>query len=140
MTVSIGRVYIQGRKVNVRQGPGLNHTIIRKVDIPMNFLVSQQQMGWLEINGADQWIFYDPSYIIFLKNVDSIEPPGILEINGIGVNVRKGPSKNFKVKKQLNKTDSITKYAVYAVENGWLNVGTEEWIFYDPSYINYPSK
>ncbi|HDR3658659.1 TPA: hypothetical protein QCO67_005232 [Bacillus cereus] len=61
MTVSIGRVYIQGRNVNVRQGPGLNHTIIGKVDIPMNFLVSQQQMGWLEINGADQWVFNDPS-------------------------------------------------------------------------------
>ncbi|MCP1126291.1 hypothetical protein NKR74_23845 [Bacillus sp. 3103sda1] len=137
MTVSIGRVYIQGLKINVRTGPGLGYQKIRQVNQPDTFLVSQEQHGWLELEGNNEWIYYDKSYIKFLKNTEKVDPPGIATIQGIGVNVRKGPSKNYDVVKQLNKTDAITQYAVYKVFNGWLNLGGDQWIYYDPSYISY---
>ncbi|WP_242222362.1 SH3 domain-containing protein [Bacillus cereus group sp. BfR-BA-01380] len=138
MTVSIGRAYIRGTHVNVRKGPNLGEAVIRQVNKPDSFLISQQVGQWLQ-GEDDGWIYYDKSYIIFLENEDSVDPPGIAKINGIGVNVRKGPARGYDVIKQLNKTDAITEYAVYEVFNGWLNLGGDEWIYYNPDYIQYPS-
>lgn len=142
MTVSLGRVYIQGTKVNVRKGSDTTYSKVAQVNQPETFLVADQENGWLLINGfstsnnkvLNGWVKYDKSYIQFLENGSQT---GVATINGIGVNVRKGPAKNYDVVKQLNKTDPITKYQVFEAEDGWLNLGGNQWIYYNPAYIKY---
>ncbi|MHA4244667.1 N-acetylmuramoyl-L-alanine amidase [Bacillus cereus] len=59
---------------------------------------------------------------------------GIAYIEGNGVNLRKGPGTGYGVIRQLGKGES---YEVWGQSNGWLNLGGDQWIYNDPSYIRY---
>ncbi|WP_410491885.1 S-layer homology domain-containing protein (plasmid) [Bacillus thuringiensis] len=59
---------------------------------------------------------------------------GIATIMGSGINLRKGPGTNYEVIRKLNKNE---KYTVYKEQNGWLSIGNNQWLYYDPSYIVY---
>lgn len=50
------------------------------------------------------------------------------------VNLRSGPSTTSAVIRQLNSPES---YLVYINENGWLNLGGNQWVYNDPAYIKY---
>ncbi|AHA72121.1 SH3 domain-containing protein [Bacillus thuringiensis] len=66
-----------------------------------------------------------------LPSNDSV---GIAYINGSNVNLRKGPGTGYGVIRQLGKGES---YKVFGESNGWLNLGGDQWIYNDPSYIRY---
>jgi len=53
------------------------------------------------------------------------------------VNLRKGPDASYSVIRQLNKPES---YIVCAEKDGWLNLGGEQWIKYDSSYVKFDKK
>ncbi|MED2805781.1 M15 family metallopeptidase [Bacillus thuringiensis] len=59
---------------------------------------------------------------------------GVAYINGSNVNLRKGPGTGYGVIRQLGKGES---YKVFGQSNGWLNLGGDQWIYNDPSYIRY---
>ncbi|UYX52231.1 S-layer homology domain-containing protein [Bacillus thuringiensis] len=59
---------------------------------------------------------------------------GTAEINGIGVNVRSGAGAGYLVVRKASKGEKVT---VYEEKNGWLRIGTDEWIYNEPSYIVY---
>ncbi|MFJ7808624.1 SH3 domain-containing protein [Bacillus cereus] len=59
---------------------------------------------------------------------------GIAYINSSNVNLRKGPGTGYGVIRQLGKGES---YKVFGQSNGWLNLGGDQWIYNDPSYIRY---
>lgn len=74
---------------------------------------------------------------------------GAASINGSNVNLRKGPQNvvtpppsndsvgigtGYGVIRQLGKGES---YKVFGESNGWLNLGGDQWIYNDPSYIRY---
>ncbi|HHL0970300.1 TPA: M15 family metallopeptidase [Bacillus cereus] len=59
---------------------------------------------------------------------------GVVYINGSNVNLRKGPGTGYGVIRQLGKGES---YKVFGQSNGWLNLGGDQWIYNDPSYIRY---
>ncbi|WP_324655821.1 SH3 domain-containing protein [Bacillus cereus] len=59
---------------------------------------------------------------------------GIAYINGSNVNLRKGPGTGYGVIRQLGKGES---YKVFGESNGGLNLGGDQWIYNDPSYIRY---
>ncbi|WP_161519874.1 MULTISPECIES: SH3 domain-containing protein [Bacillus] len=59
---------------------------------------------------------------------------GVAYINGSNVNLRKGPSTGYGVIRQLGKGES---YKVFGQSNGWLNLGGDQWVYNDPSYIRY---
>ncbi|PGV00375.1 SH3 domain-containing protein [Bacillus thuringiensis] len=59
---------------------------------------------------------------------------GIAYINGSNVNLRKGPGTGYGVIRQLGKGES---YKVFGQTNGWLNLGGDQWVYNDPSYIRY---
>ncbi|MBP3972379.1 N-acetylmuramoyl-L-alanine amidase [Bacillus sp. WL1] len=63
----IGAVTIMGNGVNLRKGPGTNYEVIRKLNKNEKYTVYKEQNGWLSI-GDNQWVYYDPSYIVFSKN------------------------------------------------------------------------
>ncbi|MGG0725884.1 N-acetylmuramoyl-L-alanine amidase [Bacillus mycoides] len=59
---------------------------------------------------------------------------GIAYIEGKNVNLRKGPGTSYSKIRQLNKPES---YIVWGEKDGWLNLGGNQWIYYDSSYIRY---
>lgn len=62
---------------------------------------------------------------------------GIAYIEGYNVNLRKGPGTSYSKIRQLNKPES---YIVWAEKDGWLNLGGEQWIKNDPSYVKFSKK
>ncbi|MES5885929.1 MULTISPECIES: SH3 domain-containing protein [Bacillus cereus group] len=59
---------------------------------------------------------------------------GVAYINGSNINLRKGPGTGYGVIRQLGKGES---YKVFGQTNGWLNLGGDQWVYNDPSYIRY---
>ena len=59
---------------------------------------------------------------------------GVAYINGSNVNLRKGYGTGYGVIRQLGKGES---YKVFGQTNGWLNLGGDQWVYNDPSYIRY---
>ncbi|MCQ6328424.1 N-acetylmuramoyl-L-alanine amidase [Bacillus cereus] len=57
---------------------------------------------------------------------------GIAYIEGYNVNLRKGPGTNYGVIRQLNKPEA---YQVWGEKDGWLNLGGDQWVKYNPAYI-----
>ncbi|MES5944009.1 N-acetylmuramoyl-L-alanine amidase [Bacillus cereus group sp. MG6] len=68
------------------------------------------------------------------------EIPGTVEVNGVAyiegynVNLRSGPSTDNSVIRKLQKEEA---YKVWGKLGNWLNLGGNQWIYYDSSYIRY---
>ncbi|MED2034467.1 N-acetylmuramoyl-L-alanine amidase [Bacillus thuringiensis] len=62
---------------------------------------------------------------------------GIAYIEGYSVNLRKGPGTSYSKIRQLNKPES---YIVWAEKDSWLNLGGDQWIKNDPSYVKFEKK
>ncbi|MEK4707087.1 N-acetylmuramoyl-L-alanine amidase [Bacillus sp. FSL R10-2780] len=62
---------------------------------------------------------------------------GVAYIEGKNVNLRKGPDTSYSKIRQLNKPES---YIVWGEKDGWLNLGGEQWIKNDPSYVKFNKK
>ncbi|KYG27281.1 N-acetylmuramoyl-L-alanine amidase [Bacillus gaemokensis] len=62
---------------------------------------------------------------------------GVAYIQGNNVNLRKGPGASYSVIRQLNKPEA---YQVWGEKDGWLNLGGNQWIKYNPSYIRFEKK
>ncbi|MEB9905417.1 N-acetylmuramoyl-L-alanine amidase [Bacillus anthracis] len=62
---------------------------------------------------------------------------GIAFIDGYNVNLRKGPGTSYSKIRQLNKPES---YIVWEEKDGWLNLGGEQWIKNDLSYVKFSKK
>ena len=64
------------------------------------------------------------------------EVRGVAYIDGQNVNLRSGPSTSDNVIRKLQKGES---YKVWGKLGNWLNLGGNQWIYYDSSYIRYNS-
>ncbi|HDR7529957.1 N-acetylmuramoyl-L-alanine amidase [Bacillus cereus] len=62
---------------------------------------------------------------------------GIAYIEGYNVNLRKGPGTSYSKIRQLNKPEA---YVVWAEKDGWLNLGGEQWVKNDSSYVKFSKK
>ncbi len=58
-------------------------------------------------------------------------------IEGYNVNLCKGPDTSYSKIRHLNKPEA---YVVWAEKDGWLNLGGEQWIKNDPSYVKFNRK
>ncbi|PEJ62428.1 N-acetylmuramoyl-L-alanine amidase [Bacillus toyonensis] len=59
---------------------------------------------------------------------------GVAYIDGLNVNLRSGPSTSNDVIRKLQKGES---YKVWGKVGNWLNLGGNQWIYNDSSYIRY---
>ncbi|MGN7195656.1 N-acetylmuramoyl-L-alanine amidase [Bacillus mycoides] len=69
--------------------------------------------------------------------VPTVVTDGVAYIEGKNVNLRKGPGTSYSKIRQLNKPES---YIVWGEKDGWLNLGGEQWIKNDPSYVKFNKK
>lgn len=80
------------------------------------------------------------SVIVDAKPQKPNEVPGTVEVNGVAyiegynVNLRSGPSTDNSVIRKLQKGEA---YKVWGKLGNWLNLGGNQWIYYDSSYIRY---
>jgi len=140
---SIGTAYITGTNVNLRKGAGTGYDVIRKLNAPESYIVWAEVNGWLNL-GGDQWVKNDSSFVRFeraagvSKPVEkpsaSGEPIGTAYIRGNNVNLRSGAGTGYSIIRKLNFGES---YIVWAKQNGWLNLGGNQWVYNDSSYINF---
>ncbi|PGZ57831.1 N-acetylmuramoyl-L-alanine amidase [Bacillus cereus] len=72
------------------------------------------------------------------NNGSNITSPGeskkTIQIDGIGVNIRSGAGTNHSVVRKATKGEKAT---VLREQNGWLEIKSGQWVFYDSSYIKY---
>ncbi|HEF1855871.1 TPA: N-acetylmuramoyl-L-alanine amidase [Bacillus cereus] len=68
------------------------------------------------------------------EEVPTAVTDGIAYIEGYNVNLRKGPGIKYGVIRQLNKPEA---YQVRGEKDGWLNLGGEQWVKYNPAYIRF---
>ncbi|HDT6579228.1 TPA: N-acetylmuramoyl-L-alanine amidase [Bacillus cereus] len=68
------------------------------------------------------------------EEVPTAVTDGIAYILGNNVNLRKGPGTNYGVIRQLNKLEA---YQVWGEKDGWLHLGGEQWVKYNPGYIRF---
>ncbi|MCI0768425.1 N-acetylmuramoyl-L-alanine amidase [Bacillus sp. TL12] len=71
------------------------------------------------------------------EEVPTAVTDGVAYINGYNVNLRKGPDASYSKIRQLNKPES---YIVWAEKDDWLNLGGNQWIKYNPSYVKFDKK
>ncbi|MDA2095451.1 N-acetylmuramoyl-L-alanine amidase [Bacillus cereus] len=71
------------------------------------------------------------------EEVQTAVTDGIAYIEGYNVNLRKGPGTSYSKIRQLNKPEA---YIVWGEKDGWLNLGSEQWIKNDPSYVKFNKK
>ncbi|PFY38457.1 N-acetylmuramoyl-L-alanine amidase [Bacillus toyonensis] len=71
------------------------------------------------------------------SEIPTVITDGVAYIEGYNVNLRKGPGTSYSKIRQLNKPES---YVVWAEKDGWLNLGGEQWIKNDPSYVKFNKK
>ncbi|MEK4097822.1 GH25 family lysozyme [Bacillus sp. FSL E2-0195] len=120
-----GVAVINGDNVNLRSGPSLQSSVIRQLNRGESYEVWGEQNGWLCL-GTNQWVYNDSSYIQYKHYVATI--------TGDNVNLRDAPSLNGNVIRQLHHGES---YRVWSKQDGWLCLGTNQWVYYDSSYIQY---
>ncbi|WP_428994089.1 N-acetylmuramoyl-L-alanine amidase [Bacillus cereus] len=68
------------------------------------------------------------------EEVPTAVTDGIAYILGNNVNLRKGPGTNYGVIRQLNTPEA---YQVWGEKDGWLNLGSDQWVKYNPAYIRF---
>ncbi|MDM8361744.1 N-acetylmuramoyl-L-alanine amidase [Bacillus thuringiensis] len=68
------------------------------------------------------------------EEVPTAVTDGIAYIEGYNVNLRKGPDTSYSVIRQLNKPEA---YQVWGEKDGWLHLGGEQWVKYNPGYIRF---
>ncbi|TEA81042.1 peptidoglycan recognition protein family protein [Bacillus thuringiensis] len=71
------------------------------------------------------------------EEVSTAVKGGIAYMEGYNVNLRKGPGTSYSKVRQLNKPES---YIVWAEKDGWLNLGGDQWVKYDSSYVKLETK
>ncbi|MBO1583365.1 N-acetylmuramoyl-L-alanine amidase [Bacillus sp. XF8] len=71
--------------------------------------------------------------------VPSVNPTsGVAYIEGTNINLRKGPGTDYSVLRKLQKAESYIVWGEVNTTSGkWLNLGGNQWVKYDSSYIRY---
>ncbi len=59
---------------------------------------------------------------------------GVAYIEGYNINLRSGPSTDNSIIRKLQKGEA---YKVWGKLGNWLNLGGNQWVYYDSSYIRY---
>lgn len=129
----IGVITISGEGVRIRSGAGTNYPVKRPIP-KGDYIVWAMKDGWACV-GGDEWVYADPSYTTLRLNEQPQKPvTGVAYILGTNVNLRKSPSADGAFIRKLNKPES---YRVWAKEGEWLNLGGDQWVKYDASYIRF---
>ena len=102
-------------------------------------LIIYVAMVYPKLNLEAMWRAYNNSSVDVSvpskpEEVPTAVTDGIAYIEGYNVNLRKGPDTSYSVIRQLNKPEA---YQVWGEKDGWLHLGGEQWVKYNPGYIRF---
>lgn len=107
--------------LNVREAPGLNEAILKKVHEGETFTLIKETEYWDEIQLSNQETGWVASWLI-KKNKPSSQvghKDNTAVVKATHLNVRKGPSIDDEIKSILDYGDQVT---IHKKKNGWANV------------------
>ncbi|MFX3624768.1 MAG: SH3 domain-containing protein [Ectobacillus sp.] len=134
--------------LNVRSEPSMDGSVVKVVSGGEVYKVFYEKNGWYNV-GGNQWISSNPRYVRFRSNGRAPQQPapqapqqpsgsadgiGIATILADALNVRSEPSINGSIVKVVNRGEA---YKVFYEKNGWYNVGGNQWISANPSYVRF---
>ncbi|MCP8970994.1 SH3 domain-containing protein [Ectobacillus ponti] len=128
----VGTATILASSLNVRSGPGIDFPIVKTVSQGDRYRVFYEQNGWYNV-GGNQFISASATFVRFTADAAGI---GVATILATALNVRSGPSINAPVVKTVNQGE---RYVVFYEQDGWYNVGTNQFISASPSYVRFQS-
>jgi len=112
---------------------GEGFTIDAKVDVG-----GSPQYKVHNSRGVTYYITASPTYVnvVGVSNPAPAPAPvtGIAYITGYNVNLRSGAGTGYSVIRQLNAPES---YKVWAEKDGWLNLGGDQWVKNDSSFLRF---
>jgi N-acetylmuramoyl-L-alanine amidase len=133
----IGTVTVLCNTLNVRTGPGTSFPTAPRGPIHPSdgaFAVFAVQNGWYNL-GGNQWCSGDPSLVKFTPKGDG--RIGNLTVICSTLNVRTGPSTDYPMAARGPIHPSDGAFAVYATQNGWYNLGGNQWCSGNPQYVKF---
>jgi len=94
--------------LNVRSGPGTNHSSVGKLSQSDTVIILSQQDDWLKIsyNGSEGWIAN--WHVSIQKENQSISQTPHVIIPKTGINIRSGPGTNYDIVTSTTEGDSFT--------------------------------
>ena len=104
--------------LNVRSGPGVQHGIVEVIKDNTTIDIFNKKDKWYNI-GHNKWV-YAPLVNLIQERTGKVTAPAFL-------NVRKGPGTQFPIVKKLQ-SGALVK--VTQEQEGWLQVGNDEWVFH----------
>lgn len=113
--------------LNVRSGPGTNHSIKGVLYKGNSVTIIKEQGGWLNIEykGGNAWV--SSQYVIKNSTSTASGKTGTVKVN-TALNVRSGPGTNYSIKGSLYNGNTVT---IHSEKNGWLNIdykGGKAWV------------
>jgi len=141
-TSTTGVVKVVTTGLNLRTQPNASAPIIRQLGYGETYEFWAISNGWYNL-GGDQWAYGDNGNYLQVISGGSVAPTpppqpkpvtGIAYITGYNVNMRKGAGTGYSVIRQLNAPES---YKVWALKDGWLNLGGDQWIKNDSSFVRF---
>lgn len=136
-------IVVSGDRVNLRTGPGLNFSVIRKLDYAEQLLLlgkssddawlyvktSGGQEGWIQMSWADL-TGVNLSNDLLVKT-PSPAPPATILVSGNSVNLRTGPGTYYSSIRMLDYGEQLLLSGRFS-DNSWLYVktsgGQEGWV------------
>ncbi|UGO51062.1 endolysin [Bacillus phage vB_BanS_Nate] len=140
-TSSTGVVKVVTTGLNLRTQPNASAPIIRQLGINETYQFWAVSNGWYNL-GGDQWAYGDNGNYLQVISGGTVAPTppqpkpvtGTAYITGYNVNMRTGAGTGYSVIRQLNAPES---YKVWGMKDGWLNLGGDQWIKNDSSFVRF---
>lgn len=126
-----GVVRVTADVLNVRNQPSTNGAIVQQIYKGEEYKFFAVSNGWYDL-GVNQWA--SGTYLQVISGGTPAPTTGIAYITGYNVNMRSGPGTGYGVVRQLNAPEA---YKVFAEKDGWLNLGGDQWVKNDSSFLRF---
>ena len=103
--------------LNVRTGPGVSNSAVRKLPLGEEVTLYEVKDGWVRISNTE-WV--SASYV---KKIKTLPYSANVTVNNL--NVRSGAGASFGVTRQLSLNEEVR---VQEEKDGWLQISDSEWV------------
>lgn len=123
-------VRIVSETLNVRKGPGTNHSINTQIKKGGVYTIVETKDDWGKLKSGAGWISLNRKYV---QRIAETFKSYIVRVIVNNLNIRKGPGTNYTVVDQLHKGDA---YTIIEEKDGWGRLKSGQgWISLNRKYV-----
>lgn len=116
------KAYVTASALNVRSGPGVGNPVVSTKKRSDEVTIYEEQNGWSRID-VGQWV--SSQYLSATAVVAEQATKTMYVKVSTSLNIRKSPDGNSA---KVGSLSNGTKVTVYAEQNGWSKIGTNQWV------------